>query len=101
MVKTINAYVQEQHVVIRSDLEGLLKMRRGFIVSVALGEGQAQIVFYAEIGWGDCERVLIQSEAVMPTMNLRVREGSKDQQDDASYRCTERRSNTPALGDVR
>ena len=43
---------------IGSDLQGLLKMRRGFIVPAAIVQGNAQTVFYAEIRWSDCERVL-------------------------------------------
>ena len=61
------------------DLQRLLKMRRGLIVSAAHAQGHAQIVFYAEIRWSDCERVLKQSEAVTPALNLRVRKRSKNQ----------------------
>ena len=48
-------------------------MRRGLIVSAANAHGYAQIVFYAKIRWSDCQRVLKQSEAVTPALNLRVR----------------------------
>ena len=76
-------------------------MRRGLIVSVALGEGHAQIVFYEETGWSDCERVLKQSEAVTPAMNLSVRESSKNQENPQSYSCAEPRRNPSPLRDVR
>ena len=63
----------------RAYLQCFLKMRRGLIVSAAAAQGQAQIVFYLQIRWSDCERVLKQSEAVTPAMNLCVRENGKDQ----------------------
>ena len=72
-------------------------MRRGLIVFAAPAQSDAQTVFYVEIRRGDCERVLKQSEAVTPAMNLRVRKGSKNQQNPASYCCAERRRNTPLL----
>ena len=54
-------------------------MRRGLIVSVTHAQGHAEIVFYSEIRWSDRERVLKQSEAVAPALNLRVRERGKNQ----------------------
>src|SRR6266403_5338838 len=101
LVRTSNAHDHQAIVEIGVDLQRLLKMRRGLIVSAAHGQGHAQIVFYAEIGWSDCERVLKQSEAVMPALNLSVREGSKNQQNDARYCCTEPRRNASPLRDVR
>ncbi len=59
-------------VVIGSDLEGLLKMRRGFIVVDRSFAKPPPDGFYGEVRRGDCERVLKQSEAITPAMNLRV-----------------------------
>ena len=54
-------------------------MRGGLIVSAATAQSQAQIVFYVEIRWSNCERVVKQSEAVAPALNLCVCESGKDQ----------------------
>src|SRR4029077_19743464 len=77
--RTSNAHGYHAVIEIRVDLQRLLKMRRGLIVSAATAHGQAQIVFYVEIRWSNYERVVIQSEAVTPEMNLRVRKSSKNQ----------------------
>ena len=77
--RTSNAHVQQAVVVVRVDLQSLLKMRHGLIVSAATAHGQAQIVFYIEIRWSDCECVLKQSEAVTPALNLRVCKSSDNQ----------------------
>ena len=84
LVKTANAHVQQRvvqqrFVVSGHDLEGLLKMRRGFIVQATPAQGRTQIIFYYQIRWSDRERVLKQGEAVSPAMNLRVSESSKNQ----------------------
>src|SRR6266481_2146177 len=85
----------------RVHLQRPFKMHRGLIVSTAIPHCQAQIVFYEEIRWSDCERVLKQSETVTPALNLRVREGSKNQENPQSYSCAEQWRNAPTLGDVR
>src|SRR2546428_11799606 len=79
LVRTSNAHGHQAVVEIRIDLQCLRKMCRGLIVSAANAHGHAQIVFYAKIRWSDCQRVLKQSEAVTPALNLSVRESSKSQ----------------------
>src|SRR5207245_7041262 len=84
LVKTGNAHVQQrvvqQRVVVSgNDLQGLLKMRPGFVVQTTPAQGRTQIVFYNEIRWSDRERVLKQGEAVTPAMNLSIRKDSKSQ----------------------
>src|SRR5207244_10111315 len=101
LVKTGNAHGQQCRVVIGSHFEGLLKMRHGFFELPALVHSQPQTVFYDDTRRGDCERVLKQSEAVIPPMNLRVRESSKNQENPQSYSCAEQWRNAPTLGDVR
>ena len=76
-------------------------MRGGLVVFAASAHRQGQTVFYPEIGRSDCERVLKQSEAIMPALYLRVRESSKNQESPTSYCSTQRWRNTPALCDVR
>src|SRR6202040_3368959 len=99
--RTSNAHAHQAIVKTGIDLQRLLKMRRSLIISVAHAQCHAQIVFYAEIRWSDCERVLKQSEAVTPALNLRVGKSSKNQENHASYSSTERWRNSPALGDAR
>ena len=79
LVRTGNAHRHQAIVEIGVDLQRLRKMRSGLIVSVARAQGHAQIVFYAEIRWSDCERMLKQSEAVTPALNLRVSKHGKNQ----------------------
>ena len=55
-------------------------MRCRVVVSIALSQSKPQGVFYSVVGRGDCERVLKQSEAVSPAMNLRISKSSKSQQ---------------------
>ena len=79
LVRTGNAHSHQAVVEIGVDLQRLLKMRRGLIVSVARAKRHAQVVFYAEIRGSDRERVFKQSEAVTPALNLRVSKSSKNQ----------------------
>ena len=76
-------------------------MRHGFIELAVLVHGQPQTVFYDDTRRGDCERVVKQSEAVTPAMNLRVGKSSENQQNDVGYCCTEPRRNASPLRDVR
>src|SRR5204862_4763998 len=101
LVKTANAHVQLRQVVIGSHLEGLLKMRRGFIEPAAPLQGKPQSAFHGGARRADCERVLKQSEAVTPQTNLRVGKSSKNHHNHAPYCCAEPRRNTSPLSDVR
>src|SRR6266513_1358467 len=67
---TSNAQAHQGVVEIGVHLQRLFKMHRGLIVSTAIAHGQAQIVFYEEIRWSDCERVLKQSETVTPALAM-------------------------------
>ena len=73
--------------------DALDEMRRGFIEPAAPVQGKPQNVFYGGVRRGDCERVLKQSEAVTPPMNLRVGKSSKNQYNHVRYGCTEPRRN--------
>src|SRR5215472_13419990 len=99
-MRTGNAHGHQTVVEVWVDLQCFLKMRRSLIVSVACAQGHAQIVFYAEIRWSNCERVLKQSEAVTPALNLGVRKHGKNQQNPPGYCCAERWRDTPALRDL-
>ena len=87
-MRTGNAHGRQAIVEIGVDLQRLLKMRRSLIVSIARAQGHAQIVFYVKIRWSDCERVLKQSEAVTPALNLRVRRW-QESSIPRSYSCAE------------
>ena len=76
-------------------------MRHGFIELPVLVHGQPQTVFYGDTRRGDCERVLKQSEAVTPPMNLSIGKSSKNQQNHVRYCCTEPRRNASRFSDVR
>ena len=101
LVKTANAHVQQRHVVIGCELECLLKMRRGFIEPAAPLQGIPQRAFYGGVRRGDCERVLKQSEAVTPPMNLRVGKSSKNQHNHVCYCSADPGRNASLLRDVR
>ena len=73
-----NAHAQQAVIEIGVDLQCFFEMRRGLIGLAAAPQRQGQIVFYVEIRWSNRERVLKQSEAVAPALNLRVCESGKD-----------------------
>src|SRR5262249_54410441 len=95
-----DAHIHQHFVVIVLDLQGLLKMRRCFIVATALVQRNPQAVFYYQIRWSHLERVLKQCKAVIPEMDLRVSKSSKNQQNHASYRSTERGRHASCSRDV-
>src|ERR1700758_5332368 len=101
LVKTDGAHVDHGVVEIGPDFEGLLKMRRRVVVPTALSQSKPQAVFYCEVGRGDCESVLKQSEAVTPEMNLHVGKSSKNQQNNVRHCCTQPRRNASPFRHVR
>ena len=76
-------------------------MRRGFIEPAAPAHGVPQTVFYGDITRCHCERVLKQSEAVTPPMNLRIGKSSENQQSHVCYCGTQPRRNASPFRDVR
>src|SRR5262249_35407432 len=101
LVRTSNTHAHQAVVEIGVDLQCLFKMHRGVIESVNSAKSDPQIVFYADIRWSDRERVLKQSEAVTPALNLRIRKSSENQKNRSGYSCAERWRNAPTRDDLR